>query len=143
MTKLAVIITFIALTFSLQAATVPTEEELNTMTEKVLLSFNDAVQKEDFTSFMKTTHPLFQKVTPEKVKAGFQTFIDQKAPLDKIIKQVKDLEPTFEPEPALDKDGDLTVSGEYATEPSVVTFALKYRQDESAWKLISIEIKAK
>lgn len=146
MKKLALFITLFALTnLTLQAApSVPSKKELGTMVDKVMLAFNDAVQKEDFTGFMKTTHPLFQKeVSPEKFKTLFKDFIDQKGPIDKILKQTTDLEATFEPEPALDKDGDLTVKGEYATTPSVVKFELVYRQDEGTWKLISIDVKAK
>ena len=55
------------------------EAELKKLTDATLLSFNGAVQSQDFTAFYESTAKLWQKETsPDKLKAAFKSFIDKK-----------------------------------------------------------------
>jgi 2C-methyl-D-erythritol 2,4-cyclodiphosphate synthase len=119
---------------------VPSETEVKKLTDATLLSFNSAVQSQDFTAFYNSTAKLWQKqVTPDKLKAAFKTFIDQKFDIGSVVKSVK---PSFEPPPSIDNDGVLTVQGSYPIKPDKLTFELSYINEEGAWKLISIDVKA-
>ena len=119
---------------------VPSEAEVKKLTDATLLSFNSAVQSEDFTAFYNSTAKLWQKqVTPDKLKAAFKTFIDQKFNIGSVVKNVK---PSFEPPPSIDNDGVLVVQGSYPIKPDKLSFELNYINEEGAWKLISIDVKA-
>ena len=132
----------LALTFGSRAAEVPSETELKKLTDASLLSFNSAVQKKDFTEFYKSTAKAWQEqMTPDKMKAAFQTFIDQKFDVSSILKEMK---PTFKPAAAIDSDGVLVVRCSYPVEPAKLSFDLKYHKEpgEVAWKLIGFHVVA-
>jgi 2C-methyl-D-erythritol 2,4-cyclodiphosphate synthase len=119
---------------------VPSETELKKLTDETLLSFNSAVQSQDFGTFYKSTAKLWQEqTTPEKLKAAFKTFIDQKFDIAPVVQNVK---PAFEPSPAINSDGLLVVQGSYPIKPDKLAFALEYLNEDGAWKLASINVKA-
>jgi Ca2+-binding EF-hand superfamily protein len=119
---------------------VPSEAELKKLTDNTLLSFNSAVQSKDFDAFYKSTAKLWQEqTTPDKLKVAFKTFIDQEFDIAAVVKKVT---PTFEPAPTIDSDGLLVVEGSYPIKPDKLTFALKYINEDGAWKLFSIHVKA-
>ena len=135
----------LACSFSLFAADVPDEDEIKSMTDKSLLDWNKAVQKEDFSKFYKEDcSEVWQKqVTAEKLKDSFKQYTEQKVD---ISGAVKDMEATFEPEPSIEKTGDfdvLTVKGYYDTKPSRLSFQLKYIEEEDEWKLVAVNVKLK
>lgn len=119
---------------------VPSETELKKLIDDTLLSFNGAVQRKDFDAFYKSTAKLWQEqTTPDKLKVAFKSFMDQEFDIASVVKKVK---PTFEPAPAIDSDGLLVVEGSYPIKPDKLTFALKYLNEDGAWKLFSIHVKA-
>jgi len=119
---------------------VPSEAEVKKLTDKTLLSFNSAVQSQDFTAFYQSTAKLWQEqTTPDKLKAAFQSFIEKKFDIGSVVKK---MEPTFEPAPAINSDGLLVVQGSYPIKPDELTFALKYFSEDGAWKLLAINVKA-
>ena len=119
---------------------VPSDTELKKLTDDTLLLFNSAVQSQDFGPFYKSTAKLWQEqTTPDKLKAAFKTFIEQKFDIASIIENVK---PVFEPPPAINSDGLLNVQGSYPIKPDKLAFVLEYLNEDGAWKLASINVKA-
>lgn len=112
---------------------------------RMLLDWNKAMQKEDFSLFYKNDcAKVWQgQTTPEKLRDTFkQQFDGQKIDFSGAIKE---MEPTFEPDPAMSKVGDfhvLTIKGYCDTKPNRFSFELKLVQDNDEWKLVSIGVKA-
>src|SRR3954451_20434012 len=105
------------------APKVPSAAEQTTLARDSLLPFNDAVQAKDFTTFHKKISNLWrEQITPDQLVKAFGTFIEQ----NMNIASIATVDPVFEPAPAIDSDGVLTVQGYYATKPNKVTFRLKY-----------------
>lgn len=119
---------------------IPTEDELQDMSKKTLLDFNDALQKEDFTDFHRSVSKVWQKqITPEKFKESFQGFIDGNADMSGI----RDKQATFTSPAEITKSTGvktLEVKGEYDTFPNDTTFELKYIPEGKEWKLIGIRV---
>lgn len=142
-----ILITAILLACSLStfAADVPDSGEIKTISDKMLLDWNTAMLKDDFSSFCKNDcAKVWQgQTSAEKLQQTFkQQFNGQKVDFSSAIKEI---EPTFEPEPAMSKVGDfdvLTVKGYYDTKPNRFSFNLQLVQDDDAWKLVGIDIKA-
>jgi len=139
MNKILAAVSFLALTIgSSHAAAIPSGPELKKLTDQSLTSFNDAVQKADFTDFYKSTAKLWQgDTTPAKLKEAFQTFIDKKFDMEGAIKNQV---PKFEPAPAMDADGFMVVNGAYNVQGDSLTFQLKYADEGGAWKLVGINL---
>jgi hypothetical protein len=122
------------------APQVPADKELKVLALDSLLSFNKAIQAQDFTGFQKEISALWQaQVTPSKLKTIFQTFIDQQLDLSPITTK----DPVFSEPPKIDGDGVLVLQGFYPTTPSKVDFRLKYIYEKTAWKLIGIKVDVK
>ena len=123
-----------------KTAQMPSDAELKKLTDNTLLSFNSAVQSKDFDEFYKSTSKLWQEqTTADKLLTIFKSFIDKKFDIASVVKTVK---PTFEPAPEINSDGVLVVQGSYPIKPDKLEFVLKYINEESAWKLIGINVKA-
>jgi len=119
---------------------VPSEAEVKKLTDNTLLSFNSAVQSQDFGAFYKSIAKLWQEqTTADKLKDAFKTFIDQKFDIGSVVKNVK---PAFQPPPAINSDGLLVVPGSYPIKPDKLDFVLEYLNEDGAWKLASINVKA-
>jgi opacity protein-like surface antigen len=127
------------------AAEVPDTDEIKSLSDKMLLDWNKAMQKGDFSGFYtKDCAKVWQQqTTAEKLGETFtKQFNGQKIDFSGAIKE---MEPTFEPEPAIAKMGDfdvLTVAGYYDTKPNRFSFQLKLVQEDEAWKLVGINVKA-
>jgi hypothetical protein len=123
-----------------KTAQVPSDAELKKLTDDTLLSFNSAVQSKDFDDFYKSTSKLWQEqTTADKLVTIFKSFIDKKFDIGAVVKKVK---PTFEPRPAINEDGILVMQGSYPIKPDMLEFVLKYVNEDSAWKLVGINVKA-
>jgi 2C-methyl-D-erythritol 2,4-cyclodiphosphate synthase len=121
-------------------APVPSNAELKKLTDNTLLSFNSAVQSKDFEEFYKSTSKLWQEqTTADKLMDIFKSFIDKKFDIASAVKTVK---PIFEPAPEINSDGVLVVQGSYPIKPDRLEFVLKYVNEQGAWKLIGINVKA-
>lgn len=119
---------------------VPSERDMEDLTQETLLDFNDAVQKGDFTDFHDKISSVWKSTSsPEKFNEGFKQFIDQKVDISKIEGKTA----TFDPQPTVTTKGKykvLAASGKYDTSPLPVRFETEYIKEGGTWKLISIRI---
>jgi hypothetical protein len=119
---------------------VPTDKELKTLALDSLLLFNTAIQTKSFENFYGKIAKLWQKeATPEQLLEIFQSFIDKEINIAPIAK----LEPTFAGTPTVNEDGFLVIKGSYPTQPSKVSFQLKYVYEDESWKLVGINVQVK
>jgi len=146
MKRFAVIaVLFLTCLAPLFAVDVPEESEIKSLSDKMLLDWNKAMQKDDFAAFYKNDCAKVwqQQTTAEKLGETFtKQFAGQKIDFSGAIKE---MEPTFEPEAAIAKVGDfdvLTVQGYYDTKPNRFSFKLKLVQEDEAWKLVGTDVKA-
>jgi hypothetical protein len=127
------------------AADVPDTDEIKTVSDKMLLDWNKGMQKGDLSAFYKNDCAKVwqQQTTAEELAANFnKQFGGQKIDFSGAVKE---MEPTFEPEPAIAKVGDfdvLTVTGYYDTKPNRFSFKLKLVQEDEEWKLVGINVNA-
>lgn len=118
----------------------PSDAELKKLATASLLKFNEAVQAEKFDDFYDSLSDLWKGQTSAvKLKETFQSFIDKEVDIEGI----KDVSPTFESKPAIDKEGVLLLKGHYPTKPKRVNFVLKYAYERPDWKLVGIEVNVK
>ena len=123
-----------------KTAKAPADKELKTLVLDSLLAFNNALQEKSFASFYSQIAKLWRdQTTPEKLQEIFQSFIDKEINIAPIAK----LEPVFAGKPAMNTDGILVVKGTYPTAPSKVSFQLKYIYEDTAWKLVGINLDLK
>ncbi len=119
---------------------VPSEQDLEELTQTTLADFNNAVQSGDFTDFHSKVSSVWKKTsTPETFNTGFKEFIDKK--ID--VSGVKGKTATFDSEPKVERKRGykvLTANGKYDTYPLPVRFQTEYLQEGGDWKLISIRI---
>jgi hypothetical protein len=133
--------------FLFAAPEVPGEDEIKSLSDKMLLDWNTAVQKHDFSAFYKRDcAKVWQKqTTAEQLRDTFDKQFGEKK-ID-FSGAIKEMEPDFEPEPAMTKVGDfdvLVIKGYYDTKPNRFSFQLKLiNEDEEAWKLVGINVTAK
>jgi len=117
--------------------TVPETDALKKMATSTLLTFNQSVLKKDFNILYKDVARLWQdQTTPEELQKIFQVFIDKEVD----IGGVADVDPVFSKASNIDKDGLLTLTGYYPTEPFQVNFELQYYFEGGQWKLIGINV---
>lgn len=129
-----------AIPFVENTGKVPSDKELKALALDSLLSFNDALQTKSFEKFYNKIAKLWQKeVTPDKLLQIFQSFIDKEIDIAPIAK----LTPTFAKAPAVNDDGLLVIQGSYPTQPSKVSFELKYVYEDSSWALFGIDVQVK
>ncbi len=118
----------------------PEDDELVAIIRETLLDFDKAVKSEDFTEFYnKSSEPFQESISPRRMKSKFQKFIDGKAD----ISGIDDLEPDYETDPKISKQGKtsvLEVKGEFPTKPRPSKFELKYIPEGKDWKVISIQV---
>jgi hypothetical protein len=125
------------------AAEVPDSDEIGSLSHKMLLDWNKAVLKHDFAAFYKNDCAKVwqQQTTADKLRGQFdKQFGGQNIDFSGAI---KDMDPTFEPEPAISKVGDfdvLVIKGYYDTKPNRFSFQLKLIEEDEAWKLVGINI---
>jgi len=116
----------------------PGPDEINKMVEEALLILNHSIRAKDFSIFHKyISRTLRNEMGPKQLQEAFQDFIDNPS-LD--LSKVKGKTPAFDPEPYIDKRGDLHVSGHYPTRPNQVAFELTYSLEKGAWKLVGIGV---
>jgi len=118
----------------------PSDLELQEMTERVLLDFNGAVQMADFGSFYsKISVPWQKQTSAEELQASFQGFIDKKI----NISPISSWSAVFTPKPNIRVDtgyNTLILMGYYETSPYRTKFRLHFIPDENQWRLSRIEV---
>jgi Ca2+-binding EF-hand superfamily protein len=117
---------------------IPPEAELKKMATAAILAFNEGIQSKDFTKFhAAASTPFKEQVPPEKMRQAFNEFIEKKVDLSRV----KNVEPTFDREPALVQEGRvLEVGGHYETPPVNPHFSLKFFREGGEWKLLGINV---
>lgn len=122
---------------------VPSDAEMQDIVKDTLLDFNDALQDADFTEFYKGVSKPWQKQTsPEKLKEGFQKFIDGKVD----ISEISSMKASFTTPQSIVKNlgyDMLDVKGEYPTSGIKTTFDLQFVPEGKEWKLAAIKVYAK
>lgn len=127
------------------AADLPDNDEIKTLSDKMLLDWNKGMQQGDFSAFYKNDCAKVwqQQTTAEQLGATFnKQFGGQKIDFSGAVNE---MEPNFQPEPAIAKVGDfdvLTVTGYYDTKPNRFSFKLKLVQEDDDWKLVGISVDA-
>jgi len=120
---------------------VPSKDKVTAMTQASILSFGDAVTKQDFSEFYNEAADIWQKQTsPEKLRDAFKDFYGKDIDLRAAL---KGKEPVFNQSPTINSDGVLLVQGYYPTTPNRVVFQLKYFNEEGEWKLVGINVNLK
>lgn len=119
---------------------VPSERDMEELTQETLLDFNDAVQQGDFTDFHDKVSSVWKSSSsPEKFNEGFKQFIDKKVD----ISNIKGKTANYDPQPTVTTKGKykvLSASGKYETSPLPVRFETEYIKEGGTWKLISIRV---
>ena len=118
----------------------PSDSESREIAKATLLSFNNALQTEDFKGFYDDISKLFKKSTsPRRLRRQFKSFIDGDADLSSI----RSMKAQFTMGPRIDNSKRIPIlemNGEYATTPIRSTFELKYVAEGSEWKLFAIRV---
>jgi hypothetical protein len=117
----------------------PTEGELQYLVRDTMLSFNDAIQSADFSSFYSDISKQWQKQTnAEELETQFQSFIEGKANFGEI----KDMTAEIKSKSTRKQSGYnvLDVKGEYPTKPIATTFDLSYVAEGSDWRLFKVQV---
>ncbi len=125
------------LTLTAEPAGMPGAAELERLATESLLALNASIVARDFSTFYAGISDLWRRqTTPEELSAAFSQFVER----DIDFAAIGDLEPVFDPAPAIDGDGVLRLSGHYPTTPVRVRFNLRYVYEAAAWKLLGIEV---
>ena len=140
-------ITGLACNFNFEAGKpeMPSDSELQSLIKKTTSDFADAVQKEDFTGFLKTTSKDFQnQFSDAQLKSAFSVFIDKKDQIVPLLKEAAGTNPNFSPKPSMREENKISVvdtSGSFSTEPVPVNFDISYEREDGQWKLLKIKYK--
>jgi hypothetical protein len=117
--------------------TVPAEDELKAMASRSALLLARAINNKDFSEFYNATAKVWQsQTTPEALKETFIKYIEQNVDLT----FVEGHSPEFSEKPSIDESGRLILKGYYPTQPSRLSFTIKFIRQESEWKLIGIHV---
>ncbi|HSK73799.1 MAG TPA: hypothetical protein VK892_19030 [Pyrinomonadaceae bacterium] len=121
----------------------PSDTEIKSLVKETTRDFADAIEAEDFSSFMATTSSAFQKeFSADQMEKVFTTFIDKK---DVVVPILRDAgEPKFSPPPNIQTKLGKKVLVADGTMPSgryTVNFEYEYAQDGGDWKLQKIQVK--
>jgi hypothetical protein len=120
------------------SGTVPSQDEMRVLVKKTLLDFNAALQKKDFTAFHGTFSTDFaEQFSPQQLRDVFKVFLDNKI----NIGVIKNLSATFQPQPSIDEEGVLNISGFYPTQPVRVHFEARYVWQNDEWKLLGLNVR--
>lgn len=89
---------------------VPSDDQAKIIALKTLLAFNQAVKEKSFVAFQELGSSGFrEQFSPEKLLAAFKGFIDQ----DVDISSIQQVQPVFDPAPAIDSNSVLLLKGLY------------------------------
>lgn len=116
---------------------VPNKAEQVALIKQSMKNFAVASNNKNMESFRKTISQLWQKqVTTEQLNQAFAPFIEKGIDLTVL----DPLEPSFDNEPKIDKNGVLTITGRYPTRPSQLTFEQQYIYEGTSWKLVGFKV---
>lgn len=117
--------------------TVPAEDDLKAMTSRSVLLLARAINSKDFSEFYNATAKVWQsQTTVEALKETFIKYVEHN--IDLTI--VEAYSPEFSEKPSVDESGRLILKGYYPTQPSRLSFTIKFIRQESEWKLVGIYV---
>ncbi len=117
---------------------VPPGADLQAMATRAVLRLGKAIAAKDFSEFHSSTAALWQgQTTPEALRDAFKPLIDEGADLSVVQGQ----SPKFTNNPSIDASGRLILEGFFPTEPTRVSFTLKFIHEAPEWKLIGINVR--
>ncbi len=121
--------------------TVPTPVVQEILIKTTLLTFNDANLTSNYDVLhAKLSKAWREKITPERLKAAFKGFADQKINFGLIAA----MPPVKTSEAKIDERGALQLHGYFATKPSRVSYELYFLPSGGEWKpaLIDVRVRA-
>ncbi len=123
-----------------RATSIPSELTMLQLVDGTMFDLALAIKARDFTGFYNNISVLWQRnSTPEELYKAFKEFSDNNIDLTGF----QEFEPIFTEEPFLDANGYLVLQGYYPTQPAVIYFTLEYLNENTAWKLIAINVDVK
>ena len=118
-------------------ASIPSDQDLQSLARETLLEFDRGIAAKDMTSFYNSISQLWQNQTSvNDFDEAFRTFIV----LELSIAGIAGVPAIFDPPRFVDKNALLNLSGYYSTTPSRVLFDLKYIYERPDWKLAEISL---
>lgn len=122
-------------------AEIPDQATLTALSRKILKAFAQGIQAKDFTAFTRqsfVSNQFREQIPAARLKEIFHQFLDLNIDITPSLAQM----PRFDPPPAFDEKGVLTVAGSYPHPAGRLVF--EYDLIERAgWKLLGINIKVK
>lgn len=136
--RLALPVCFGLMSSAAFAVPVPSASEQEVLVKTSLLTFNDANLTGNYTVLnAKGSRPFRDQLGPEKLKSGFQGFVDKHIDISGIAAK-----PNVTDEAKIDDSGILILTGSITISDSFkVTYSLKYIQSDGEWKMIGINVK--
>ena len=138
MSRSALSVCFVVASSAAFAVSVPSAVDQEILVKTSLLTFNDANLTGNYTVLnAKGSKPFREQVTPDKLKAGFQVFVDKHIDISGIAAK-----PNVTDEAKIDDEGTLIIAGSIKISDSFkVSYTLKYIQSDGEWKMIGINVK--
>lgn len=122
------------------SAKAPSDDKLQSLVKETLLDFSNAIQDDDFSDLLnKSSKPLKEQATQEKMHDNFKAFIDAKTDFS----SVKNMTATFNKPPSVERVNDrdlLVANGYFPTKPNKTKFTFKYLNEDGDWKLAGINV---
>jgi len=107
------------------------------LVKATMRDFALAVKAKDFSVFYRKIADFWKaQITPAELARIFKSYIDREIDLTPL----ENLDPVFEPEPALDEKGWLIAGGFFPSRPMIVKFLFKYLKENKDWKLVGIDV---
>ena len=135
-----------ALLFALPARAATVESKVpsalaqENLIKTTLLTLNDANVTGNYTVLhARLAKPFREQFTPERLKQGFKSFVDQKIDWQMIAAK----SPIATAEASIDKRGALLLRGYFDTTPNRLSYDLDFIPSEGEWKPLKINVKVK
>ncbi|MFN3329829.1 MAG: hypothetical protein ACK419_02770 [Pyrinomonadaceae bacterium] len=119
------------------------DAEMVSLVRETLLDFNEAIQKEDFSEFLRlrTSKVFRQQYTPEQMASSFSSFIAQKDSVGLTLDQVVTATPSYSHRFRKIQNNDvLEIKGNFNTTPNKTYFDNQYLLEDGEWKLVKIQV---
>jgi len=121
------------------AAAMPAAAEQQALVKATMRVFAMSVNNDDFSHLHgSAAKPFQQQVSVDQLRQAFAAFIEQQidlSSLDGMQPEISDAR--------VDENGVLRLTGEYATQPSKVSFDFQYVAEAGEWRLIELNVKVR
>lgn len=122
------------------AAEVPSDDDQDILIRSTLSALNDANMTGNYAVFFaKASKQFQQQVSMDKVATGAEVFRRNKLFFESIVTDDYD---TYQ-KGVINADGALVLAGTFKSDKMIVTYDLKYVQNDNEWKLLGFTVNAK